>query len=156
MLWKKNVINSERGLKNRVWCWMEKCESWGGEAHFRGKTHTHTNTHTSSLNMSSHLSISSVELQQTVSDVASFVCVCVCVCVAPSSWVTFVGQGVAGQITDYCELFVCSLHLLPPCWIHFIHCWHTAAQFVQVKFNPCRWPNNEQHHYPTLAHFSWS
>lgn len=63
--------------------------------------------------MSSHLYISSVELQQTVSDVASFVCVCVCVGefvhVAPSSWVTFVGQGVVGQITDYCELFVYSL-----------------------------------------------
>lgn len=63
--------------------------------------------------MSSHLSLSSVEFQQTVSDVASL-CVCVCLwvlCVAPSSWVTFVGQGVAGQITDYCELFVYSLNL---------------------------------------------
>lgn len=30
---------------------------------------------------------------------------------APGIWVTFVGQGVAGQITEYCELFVCILHL---------------------------------------------
>lgn len=54
--------------------------------------------------MSFHLSVSSVELQQTVSDVASFVCVCLWVRVASSIWVTFVGQGVAGH-------FVCSLRL---------------------------------------------
>ena len=72
--------------------------------------------------MSSHLSIYSVELQQTVSDVASFACMCVCLWVrvaAPSSWVTFVGQGVAGQIRDYCELFVYSLHLSASVWVTF-------------------------------------
>lgn len=72
-----------------------------------------THTHTSFLITSCHLSISSVEFQQTVSDLASFLCVCACV-QPPSSWVTFVGQGVAGQITDYCELFVWSFHLSLP------------------------------------------
>lgn len=69
-------------------------------------------THTSSLITSSHLSVSSVELQKAGLDIASFVCVCVRVVrVALSSWVSFVGAGVAGLITDYCELFVCSLYL---------------------------------------------
>lgn len=118
MFWRKNLIylncsSSERekesfGLdgERRV-----RMEPWGGVAVSSTSEGTHTQTHTSSLIMSSHLSIFSVELQQTVSDLTSFVWVCGCVRVAPSSWVTFVGQGVAGQITDYCELFVCSLHL---------------------------------------------
>lgn len=83
-------------------------------------------------------------------------CVCVggCVRVAPSSWVTFVGQGVAGQITDYCELFVYSVYL--SAWMHFIRRWHTPGQFVQVKFNSCRWWNNEHHHTLTVVFVSFA
>lgn len=104
------------------WSWMERGECveralGGAELDQLQRQHTQTHTHTSSLIMSSHLSISSVELQQTVSDTAALcvsasvgVCVCGCVCAcSPQHLGFFVGQGVAGQITDYCELFVCSL-----------------------------------------------
>lgn len=60
-------------LRGRRGVWVCMCLTSEG-------IHTNTHTYTSSLIMSPHLYISSVELQQTVSDVARFVCVCVCVC----------------------------------------------------------------------------
>lgn len=61
---------------------------------------------------------------------------------------------------DRSEITVSSLSTLsislPLCGLHFIDCWHAAGQFVQVKFNLCRWLNNEQDHALTLLlDLSW-
>lgn len=109
--------------------WVENEVLRGGVA----VSSTSERTHTSSLIMSSHLSVSGVELHTGSG-------LCGCVFGAPQQCGYLCRSGCVRA--DHRLLWTLCLFCFiapPPCWIHFISCWHTAGSSVRVLQVAVRW-----------------